>query len=183
MRLPEVRLILLVTWTLWLLRFAVARPTTKAPEKVDPRARWGILLQAVAFLVVYLRASRLPVPGLWRLIPGIALLAAGTALSWAAVRALGRHWRWDAGLDADHQLVRAGPYQLLRHPIYGSILCMLIGSGLLITSWPRLLLGTAVGIAGTEIRVRIEDALLVSRFGDEARAYQRSTPAYIPFLR
>jgi len=38
-------------------------------------------------------------------------------------------------------------------------------------------------IIGTEIRVRIEDRLLASRFGERFQDYQRSVPAYIPFLR
>ena len=38
-------------------------------------------------------------------------------------------------------------------------------------------------IAGTEIRVRIEDRLLAERFGGQFREYQRSVPAYIPFIR
>jgi protein-S-isoprenylcysteine O-methyltransferase Ste14 len=41
----------------------------------------------------------------------------------------------------------------------------------------------AIYIAGTEIRVRTEDGLLLSRFHDEFLAYRRRVPAYIPFIR
>jgi protein-S-isoprenylcysteine O-methyltransferase Ste14 len=37
-------------------------------------------------------------------------------------------------------------------------------------------------IIGTEIRVRIEERLLASHFGEEFQAYKRSVPAYLPFL-
>jgi len=40
-----------------------------------------------------------------------------------------------------------------------------------------------VFLAGTEIRVRTEDALLASRFPQEFEAYRRSVRAYIPFVR
>ena len=53
----------------------------------------------------------------------------------------------------------------------------------MITPWPLFLLSTVVLIAGTEIRVRIEDKLLASRFGERFRQYQQSVPAYIPFTR
>jgi protein-S-isoprenylcysteine O-methyltransferase Ste14 len=45
------------------------------------------------------------------------------------------------------------------------------------------LLSTGVFIAGTEIRVRIEDKLLASRFGERFRKYQQSVPGYVPFVR
>jgi len=38
-------------------------------------------------------------------------------------------------------------------------------------------------IGGTEIRVRIEDRLLASRFDERFRQYQQSVPAYVPFMR
>ena len=60
--------------------------------------------------------------------------------------------------------------------------CMLFGTGLMITPFPILLLSTMLFIAGTEIRVRIEEALLAARFGDGFLDYQRNVSAYVPFL-
>jgi protein-S-isoprenylcysteine O-methyltransferase Ste14 len=88
-----------------------------------------------------------------------------------------------AGLSSDHELIVCGPYRVVRHPIYTSMLCMLCGTGLMITPLPLLLLSALVFIVGTEIRVRIEDRLLAARFGESFRDYQRSVPAYIPFVR
>ncbi len=89
----------------------------------------------------------------------------------------------DAGLNADHELVRAGAYRVVRHPIYASMLCVLVGTGLMITPWRWFLAAAIVFFIGTEIGVRVEDKLLVSRFGDRFRSYARSTPAYVPFIR
>jgi protein-S-isoprenylcysteine O-methyltransferase Ste14 len=99
------------------------------------------------------------------------------------VRALGRQWRIDAGLNPDHELVTSGPYRVVRHPIYTSMLCVLSGTGFLIAPLPILLLSTLVFIAGAEIRMRIEDKLLASRFGERFEDYRRRVPAYIPFVR
>ena len=62
-----------------------------------------------------------------------------TLLSWTGARALGRQWRIDAGLSADHQLITSGPYRFVRHPIYTSMLSILLGTGFLITPWWLLL--------------------------------------------
>ena len=99
------------------------------------------------------------------------------------MRVLGRQWRIDAGLNADHELVRSGPYRLMRHPIYASMFAMLLGTGFLVTRLPILAGAVVVFAIGTEIRVRVEDSLLASRFGSEFRNYQQSVAAYIPMVR
>jgi protein-S-isoprenylcysteine O-methyltransferase Ste14 len=96
-------------------------------------------------------------------------------------RTLGRQWRIDAGLNADHELVMAGPYAWVRHPIYTSMLCLSLGTGFMLAPLLLLALSLVVFMAGTQIRVRIEDKLLASRFGDPFREYQRRVPAYVPF--
>jgi protein-S-isoprenylcysteine O-methyltransferase Ste14 len=113
----------------------------------------------------------------------IVFAGRGKLLSWSGASALDKQWRVDAGINADHELVTIGSYHLLRHPIYASMLSLLVGTGLLITPWSMLLVATLVFIVGTEIRISIEDGLLAERFGERFPEYQRTVPAYIPFLR
>jgi protein-S-isoprenylcysteine O-methyltransferase Ste14 len=63
------------------------------------------------------------------------------------------------------------------------MLCLLLGIGFMITPLWLLLLATTVFLVGTEIRVRLEDRLLATRFAERFREYEHSVPAYIPFLR
>jgi protein-S-isoprenylcysteine O-methyltransferase Ste14 len=77
----------------------------------------------------------------------------------------------------------AGPYRIVRHPIYTSMLCVLLATGFVVTTLPLFLLAFVVFLIGTEIRVRIEDKLLASQFGERFHQYQRNVPAYIPFLK
>jgi protein-S-isoprenylcysteine O-methyltransferase Ste14 len=96
---------------------------------------------------------------------------------------LGKQWRVDAGLNAEHELVMCGPYRIVRHPIYTSVLCVLWGTGFILLPVPLILLATIPALIGTEIRVRIEDGLLASRFGKQFDQYKRSVSAYFPFVR
>jgi protein-S-isoprenylcysteine O-methyltransferase Ste14 len=41
----------------------------------------------------------------------------------------------------------------------------------------------AFAVAGTEIRVRLEDGLLKARFGDQFVDYRARVPAYVPWIR
>lgn len=119
----------------------------------------------------------------WRLALAVMFFALASVLSWTARRALGQHWRIDAGLNASHLLVTSGPYRFVRHPIYTSMLCLLLGMGLILTRLLLLALAMAFAVAGTEIRVRVEDGLLASRFGDQFVQYRRNVAAYIPWVR
>jgi len=175
-------IVLVVGWAVWAAPFFRLKQVSGRAEKLDRRARWGILLEALAFALVWQRRFWRESPGAWRIGLSMVFLLLACILSWTAVRALGRQWRIDAGLNADHELVCSGPYRVVRHPIYTSLLCILLGTGLMVAPLLRLALVLPLFIAGTEIRVRIEDRLLASRFGEDFRLYQRSVPAYIPFL-
>jgi protein-S-isoprenylcysteine O-methyltransferase Ste14 len=170
-------------WLLWFAPFPV-NGWSKAPaQQKDARARWGLAIQLVAYALLFGSRfwERQPEP--WRTALAAGFFAAAILLSATAVRALGRHLRIDAAINPDHLLVNFGPYRVLRHPIYTSMLCMLLGTGFLLTPAPQLLIATILFVIGTEIRIRIEDRLLASRFRDEFQGYQRTVSAYIPFVR
>jgi protein-S-isoprenylcysteine O-methyltransferase Ste14 len=174
-------LILAAGWLVWMIPFFLIKGGGAA-QQIERRARWGIALEAVGFFIVWAQPLWIGEPPAWRLVAGIALLLTGGLLTWTSARTLGRQWRFDAGLNADHQLVQAGAYSVVRHPIYTSMLCMLVGTGLLITHLLGLAVALVFFIVGTEIRVRIEDSLLASRFGDRFTDYKRQVHAYLPFV-
>lgn len=178
-----VYVILALAGFIWFSAFVFHRRTSDKAQQVNLRARWGMVLEFVAFALLWQGRFWEHEPQPWRLILAVLLFAAACLLSWTAVGALGRQWRLDAGLNTDHHLVRSGPYALVRHPIYTSMLCELLGVGLIVTPWPLFLAALVIFVVGTEIRVRTEDALLASRFGEEFTSYRRSVPSYIPRLR
>jgi protein-S-isoprenylcysteine O-methyltransferase Ste14 len=176
-------LLLAAAWLLWFAPFPINGWDSKPAQRKDARARWGLTLQIVAYALLFATRFWLISPDTWRIGLSAVFFSLAILLSSTAVRALGRHLRFDAALGPNHQLINYGPYRVLRHPIYTSMLCMLLGTGLLITPVPLLMMATLVFVVGTEVRVRIEDGLLESCFRDEFRSYQRSVSAYIPFVR
>ncbi|HVW83482.1 MAG TPA: isoprenylcysteine carboxylmethyltransferase family protein [Bryobacteraceae bacterium] len=184
---PLVRpVFLIVAWALWLTPFSRNRFRRSAKAvRIDRHARWGILIVAAGYFSVYThRPDTWQSPlAPWRLGAGVVFALLGTLLAWQGVRNLGRQWRVDAGLNADHELVRTGPYRLVRHPIYAAMLCMFLMSIFLVGTLPGWPVGLALFVIGTEIRIRVEDNLLSERFGEQFRAWQKSVPAYLPFVR
>ena len=177
---------LVFCWGAWTLAFVKPRQQAAGQKKVvsAPAARWGILLEAIGFALAwsYVRPAGFEKSRL-SLIASMVLGPLSVALAWAAARHLGKHWRYDAALSEDHDLIQTGPYRWVRHPIYASMLGMLLATGTAWTWWPMFAAALVAFVAGTEIRVRAEDRLLAGRFQNSFIAYRSRVRAYIPFIR
>jgi protein-S-isoprenylcysteine O-methyltransferase Ste14 len=176
-------MILAAGWLTWVMPFFLRKRSAVETQRLDRRARWGIVLEGVGYSLLWQNRFWERSLDEWRVLLSVCLFALASLLSWSGSRALGRQWRLDAGLNRDHELVRSGPYRIVRHPIYTSMLCLLVGTGLIITPWPMLVLCILLFVLGTEIRIRIEDRLLAASFGDQFETYRNTTSAYIPFVR
>jgi protein-S-isoprenylcysteine O-methyltransferase Ste14 len=175
-------LILVAGFVVWFVPFIPAHQKTGPAKVVNRSSRWGVLLQFAAFTLLWQAhfwERSLPA---WRTLLSIALFAVAAVLSWTSSHALRGQLRIVAGLGADHKLVRSGPYGLVRHPIYTSMLAVLCATAVIITPWPLFLVSLILFVTGTEIRVRTEETLLASQFGEEFQDYKRAVPAYVPFL-
>lgn len=175
--------ILAAGWIFWFLPYPLQGWDSSTPQKRDNRARWGLLLQVVSYVLLFEGHFRTASPASWRIALSVVLLMLAVLLSWTSVHALGKHLRFDAVLSRDHQLVQSGAYRVVRHPIYSSMLCLLLGTGFMISSTLCFIPAILIFLAGTEIRVRVEDKLLAAYFGDQFRRYQQAISAYIPFVR
>jgi len=176
---------LVVMWLIWLYPFIRKRfdGSNRKANVMAHSANWGLVLESAGIACAWFWWPNTPLPGLVRIIPSMILAPLATFFGWLAVRHLGKQLRIFAGLYPDHELVRTGPYAVVRHPVYASMFLMMIATGLLFARWPMLLLAVVLYVAGTEIRIHVEEGLLRSRFGDEFENYRRRVPAYLPFLR
>jgi protein-S-isoprenylcysteine O-methyltransferase Ste14 len=177
---------LIVCWLAWAYPFIFRAPhwQKRASITVSQPTLIGLFLEILGISAAFV--FRFPPdspPDTARVAASMILGVLAALLSWTSVRHLGRQFRLRAGLYEDHELVRTGPYAVVRHPIYASLLAMLICTLLLLTPWQWCAVSLAVFLAGTEIRVRAEDRLLESRFQEVFRKYQRNVPAYLPFVR
>ena len=171
-----------VCWALATIPFLSRLKQQKARESViKPKARWGIALQSVAFVLVSIIIVTPRPEGM--LVAAMVLMPLSAWLGWRSIVHLGKQWRIQAGVYSDHELVCTGPYKVVRHPIYVALMGMLIGTGLVISWWPIVILAGLFFIAGMEIRIRAEDSLLADRFGEAFQKYRTTVAAYIPYLR
>ena len=102
-------------------------------------------------------------------------MSAGAHFSWAQLGGLP-----EVRTENQHQrLVTTGIRSRVRHPVYLGHLCEMLawslGTGLVVC-W----LLTAFAIATGAVMIRMEDAELDKRFGDEFRKYRSKVPSVLP---
>ena len=165
------------------------RKGASARSVVPTAADWGTTALIVAAYVVAVVAISM------RLLPSIPMPAAAL-VGWAGVgvgtagfvirvwsmRVLGRFYTRTLVTTGDQQVVRAGPYQLVRHPGYlGSIL---VWTGAAVTSGNLLciVLVTALLAVAYTRRIRVEERMLLDTLGEPYAAYRRESWRLVPFV-
>jgi protein-S-isoprenylcysteine O-methyltransferase Ste14 len=112
---------------------------------------------------------------------GIVLFAAGGALRIWPVFVLGHRFSGLVAIQPGHSLVTSDVYGVLRHPSYLGLLVNSLGWALAFRSLIGILL-TACTIPPLLVRVRSEETLLKSQFGNEYDMYCARTSRLIPWL-
>ena len=172
--------------SVWLVAaWKAKRPLRSQPPL--PRLLHSILL-LMAFALIFTPMMRFGILG-QRFVPrSVAMDRAGTALTlvgiafaiWARLF-LGTNWSAAPAVKQDHQLIRTGPYAIVRHPIYSGVLLAILGTALATGEW-RALLGLAVLSVAWHFKSRTEERYMEEEFGTEYLRYRRQVKALIPFL-
>jgi protein-S-isoprenylcysteine O-methyltransferase Ste14 len=147
-------------------------------------SRWlHLLLCSAAQILIFL-----PIQGLrQRYLPaseivtatGLTFNAVGLVLAIWSRRCLGRYWSGKITIKVDHQLIRNGPYRLIRHPIYTALLSLYLGTAI-VAGELHALIGWVLVVIAYLRKIRLEEANLLKAFGEEYRSYRGESSALLP---
>jgi protein-S-isoprenylcysteine O-methyltransferase Ste14 len=112
---------------------------------------------------------------------GVLLFALGGALRIWPVFLLGNRFSGLVAIQPGHALLTTGLYSIIRHPSYLGLLMNSLGWGLAFRSGVGVAI-TALLLPPLLARIRAEEALLRSQFGEEYDAYRARTSRLIPGL-
>ena len=110
---------------------------------------------------------------------GVALVAAGLAFSAWGRHYLGRNWSGIVTVKENHELVRGGPYRLVRHPIYSGLLLAFVGMALVRDEW-RGIVAVAIAWLALWRKLLVEERFMIEQFGDAYRRFRADVPALVP---
>ena len=111
---------------------------------------------------------------------GFILYLASVALRNAAIRALGRFWSLHVEIRSEHQLVREGIYNFVRHPAYSAIVLEVLSIPLVVNAWWTMVFAAVTYVPLLLLRLRLEERALIEKFGGEYQIYQRAVGALVP---
>ena len=136
----------------------------------------------VPYVVIALRPGpEIDVPEALRWL-GLALVAGGVLFSIWSAATLGRHFDVELEVHGGHEVVRRGPYAVVRHPIYTGLAVHFLGA-CLATGNLVLLAGTVlVSFPALYQRAAAEETLLREQLGAAYDRYAREVPMLVPLV-
>ena len=95
---------------------------------------------------------------------------------------LGRNWSGTVTVKENHELIRSGPYAIVRHPIYTGLLLAVLGTAIVFGEWRGLLAFCFLTIA-LLLKLQREERFMEESFPDTYPSYRAQVPALIPLFR
>jgi protein-S-isoprenylcysteine O-methyltransferase Ste14 len=111
---------------------------------------------------------------------GLFFMAFGAVFNvWGRIF-LKTNWANHVRIYADQRLVTTGPYRIVRHPLYASIIWMFLGAAIAYLN-PLAAVETAlIFIPAMVYRSNLEEQELGKTFGDDYSNYQQKTGRFFP---
>jgi|GEM_PF-184361 len=173
-------------WLVWSIYWMIAgRFVLKTKSSEGPLGRLGHLLPMYAGLFLIFHGRHPSFFG--RLYDNNGIEALGDIITfggllfsvWARIH-LGRYWSGIITIKEGHRIIRTGPYQVVRHPIYTGMLTAAAGSAITASTVDGVI-GLLVLIVTLVIKSRREEKVLAAELGDEYTVYKREVPALVPY--
>ncbi len=121
----------------------------------------------------------------WSWIPGLALFTTGLSIHGQSLKNFSAKQLGGVpelqSANRDQRLITTGIRSRVRHPVYLAYLCEMLGLSVgtgLAVCWGL----TAFAVVSGAVMIRMEDAELEERFGEEYRNYEGNVPAILPKL-
>lgn len=133
----------------------------------------------VYYIVIRLEIGNLQFSGVIYSMIGTLFVVAGAAINVLGRLKLKDNWANHIKIYDKHTLVTVGVYRVVRHPLYASIMLMLLGGSLAYQNWLSAILTVFVFIPFMYYRAKQEEMLLITEF-PEYLQYKHKVGMFFP---
>lgn len=178
----------LALFLVWVLASVLSKRTVQRQTDISRFVHVVLLFTGFALIFNFYRWFE----GGWltlRIIPRESTYVVGGAIVtmagmlfcvWARL-VLGSNWSGRVTIKENHELVRRGPYRIVRHPIYTGILLGLLGTAFVYGAI-RCFVGVLVCGFAFWVKSQTEEQFMVQHFGEQYTEYRRKVRALIPYI-
>jgi protein-S-isoprenylcysteine O-methyltransferase Ste14 len=172
-------------FVVWFLTGVVSKQTLRF--EADTASRIAVRIVAIAWVLLLYRGftgllgeAILPAsPTVMAIGEALTVVGLGFAV-WARFH-IGRNWDALVALKQDHQLVRSGPYGIVRHPIYSGFMFASLGTAL-VERRVHAFLAVALIVGAWSYKAKIEERLMEEQFGAAYDEYRKAVKGLVPFV-
>jgi len=190
------KIILIAVYSLFsIIRIEYYRKTRKAGYRtvIAERKKYPIWLSIFICYTVFtffmyilfpqtLVWAEIPMTPWLRLLGAVMAVGALIWFIWIH-RSLGNNLSVRLRIKESQELVTDGPYRWIRHPMYTAFFILHVAAFLLTANWFIGLTWMGGLTAIIYLRVKREEAMLLSAFGSEYRSYMEHTGRFLPIIR
>lgn len=113
---------------------------------------------------------------------GMVMLLIGIVLRVWSINILGRHFTATVKVIDKHELIKTGPYKIVRHPSYLGALIAITGCPLFLNNFYTIFFCFFAMMIAYYFRINVEEKTLTLKFGPGYKQYQQNTYRLIPFI-
>ena len=182
--------IFIIIWASWLVSEILLskllrskQPTSKELDSNSLLLMWitigiSISIGVIVMIFVPVHISKSHLVGYF----GLFLIVCGAIVRFAAIKALGNLFTVNLAIHEDQHIVKTGLYRFVRHPSYTGSLLSFVGLGVSFNNLISLLVIFIPIFFSFIYRIKVEERLMLQKFGSEYSDYQKTTKRLIPFI-
>lgn len=180
-------------WTLWAAMFAVWFLTSlklkqTSRSRSEGASRIAVYIVWAGWWLLFAHGFRLD-PLSRRLFEtstaisytGLGITAVGLVFAVVARLYIGTNWSPLIQVKEGHELIRTGPYAVVRHPIYTGLMLATLGTAIVYGELSGFL-GFIMVVAAWGYKSRLEESAMAEQFGAQYETYRTHVKGLVPFV-
>jgi protein-S-isoprenylcysteine O-methyltransferase Ste14 len=113
---------------------------------------------------------------------GLILLVIGICFRVWSINVLGKNFTATVKITEEHELIKTGPYKIIRHPSYLGAFIAIIGCPVFLNDTYTIFISCIAMVIAYYFRITVEEKTLSNHFGKYYEDYKKNTYRLVPLI-